>query len=193
MLWERRWKKHLIALSDAYSKDTKRQNVIIEQLAGESNFQKPTDQAQLLPEATLQDIAIAAKTILLLTRDNSIPTQNFANIKQGVKETFLEFVDRLKLALKKQIESIEGHKEVLNKIAMVNANQKCRAILRSLPLDSEPTIEQMVETCTRHTPLKTQWHKLLPRALQMGYQEPSQGLLQKTTSNGFAVGTLVIF
>lgn len=48
----------------------------IEQLAGEGNFQKPTDQAQLLPEATLQYIAIAAKTALLLTPDNSIPTQN---------------------------------------------------------------------------------------------------------------------
>ncbi|KAF4793370.1 hypothetical protein TURU_112075 [Turdus rufiventris] len=37
------WKKHLIALSVAYSKKANRPNFTIEQLTRESNFQKPTD------------------------------------------------------------------------------------------------------------------------------------------------------
>lgn len=85
MLWDRRWKIHLITLSDAYSKDANRPNFTVE-LAGEGNFQKSTDQAQLLSETTLQDLGITVKISLFLTPDNSLPTQNFANIKQGAKE-----------------------------------------------------------------------------------------------------------
>lgn len=96
-------------------------------------------------------LLLRQKTTLLLTPDNSFPTQNFANIKQGVKESFIEFVDRLKLTLEKQIKSAEGRKEVLKIIAMVNTNPECREILKPISLDSEPTIEQMVEACTRHT------------------------------------------
>ncbi|KAF4798803.1 hypothetical protein TURU_060650 [Turdus rufiventris] len=33
---------------------------------------------------------------------------------------------------------------------MSNANEQCKTILRALPLNKEPTIEQMVESCTRH-------------------------------------------
>lgn len=62
-------------------------------MAGEGDLQKPIDQAQQLSEATLHDIATAAKTSLLLTPDNSIPTQSFANTKQGVDEPFIKFVD----------------------------------------------------------------------------------------------------
>lgn len=36
-------------------------------MAGEGDFLKPTDQAQVLLVATLQDIATAAKTSLLIT------------------------------------------------------------------------------------------------------------------------------
>lgn len=150
MLWDRLWKIHLITLSDGYSKDANRPNFTAE-LAGEGNFQKPTDQAQLLPETTLQDTAITAKISLFLTPDTSLPTQNFANIKPGAKDSFIEFVDRLKYTLEKHIESSKGRKEVLNKIAMANANPECKAILRLLPLDSELTTEQMVEACTSHT------------------------------------------
>lgn len=69
----------------------------MDQIVGEGGFQKCTDQAQHLPEAALQDMASAAKTLLLLTPDGSVPTQSFTNIKQGIDETFTKFVDRLKI------------------------------------------------------------------------------------------------
>lgn len=126
----------------------------VEQLVREGEFQKPSDQTNSTPEVALQDIAIAAKTSLLLTPDDSIPTQNFSNIKQGRDESFIKFVDRLKVALEKQTESPEGQKELLSKLAMANANEQCKTILRALPLDMEPTIEQMVEGCTCYTSTK---------------------------------------
>lgn len=150
MLWERHWKKQLKTLSDNYAADADKPNFTLEQLAGEGDLQKPSDQADTLPKATLQDVAIAAKTSLFLTPDDSTPTQYFSTIKQGIDESFIKFVDRIKDALEKQIESTEARKELLCKLAMSNANEKCKTILRALPLDTEPTIEQMLESCTRH-------------------------------------------
>lgn len=95
MLWERHWKKNLKILSDTYSKDTGQPNLTVEQLAGEGELQKPNDQVNTIPEATLQDISIAAKTSLLLTPDDSIPTLHFANIKQGVDESFITVISQL--------------------------------------------------------------------------------------------------
>lgn len=45
----------------------------------------------------------------------------------------------------------EARKEVLTKLAIVNANSEVKAILRALPLDPEPKIAQMVEACVKHT------------------------------------------
>lgn len=58
-----------------------------------------------MPETVLLDIATTDKTSLLLIPDDFVPTQSFTNIKQGVDESFIKFVDHLKMALEKQIES----------------------------------------------------------------------------------------
>ncbi|XP_014114834.1 PREDICTED: endogenous retrovirus group K member 18 Pol protein-like [Pseudopodoces humilis] len=151
MLWERQWKKHLKQLSDVYARDANRPNFTLEQLAGEGDFQKPRDQARDLPEAALQDIANAAKISLFTTPDDKVPTHCFTNIKQGATESFIKYIDKLKVAIEKQIETPQAQKELLVKIAMANANQECRAVLQALPLDPEPTIDQMVEACTKHS------------------------------------------
>lgn len=107
----------------------------------------PQDQAKDLQEAALSDIT-AAKTSLLLTLDDTLPTQSFTNIKQGTSEIFIKFVDRLKVALERQIESPEAKKEVLNKMALAKANE-CKTILRALTFNQEPTINQMDEACAK--------------------------------------------
>lgn len=81
MLWERHWKKKLKTLSDNYFKDANRQNFTVDHLAGEGDLLKPCEQANNLLEETLQDISNAAKTSLLLTLDDSIPTLHFSNMK----------------------------------------------------------------------------------------------------------------
>ncbi|TRZ12793.1 hypothetical protein HGM15179_014317 [Zosterops borbonicus] len=44
MLWERNWKRRLVTLATAYQNDIDRPNLILEQIAGEGNYLKPTDQ-----------------------------------------------------------------------------------------------------------------------------------------------------
>ncbi|KAF2978744.1 hypothetical protein EK904_001860, partial [Melospiza melodia maxima] len=120
-------------------------------MAGEGDFQMPQDQAKDLQEAALIDIATAAKTSQLRTLDDTLPTQSFTNIKQG-----------LKVALERQIESPEAKKEVLNKMALAKANE-CKTILRALTFDPEPTIYQMGEACANFLPMNTLWQMQSPR------------------------------
>lgn len=112
MLSERHCKKQLKTLSDSYSADADRTNFTVEQLAGEGEFQKPADQLETLNKDALQDVALAAKTSLLLIHDESVPTMHFSTIKQGADESFIKLVDRIKDALKKQIESPEARKKL---------------------------------------------------------------------------------
>lgn len=87
MLWERTWKKHLRGLLQTYRGDGTRAHLTSEQLSGEGDFERPQDQAQDLPEAVLKDIKRAAETALLQTPDDTTPTLNFANIRQGIEES----------------------------------------------------------------------------------------------------------
>ncbi|TRZ10275.1 hypothetical protein HGM15179_016834 [Zosterops borbonicus] len=56
----------------------------------------------------------------------------------------------LKAALEKQLESPEARKEMFVKMALLNANSTTKPILRALPLDPGPTIDQMIEACVKH-------------------------------------------
>ncbi|TRZ05649.1 hypothetical protein HGM15179_021458, partial [Zosterops borbonicus] len=63
LLWERNWKKQLATLVTAYANDTNKPNVILEQIAGEGNYLRPTDQFDI-PDSALREIASAVKASL---------------------------------------------------------------------------------------------------------------------------------
>lgn len=136
-------------MATAYQNDPQKPNLIFERIAGEGNYLRPTEQFDI-PDVALREIARAAKVSLLLAPDETVPAQSFTNIKQGVEESFTKFVDRLKAALEKQLESPEARKEMLVKMALLNANSVTKPTLRALPLDLEPTTDQMIEACVKH-------------------------------------------
>lgn len=142
LLWESIWKKQLKALVHNYRNDGSRAHFTVENLSREK-LQPPQEQAQLLPKAVLEDIKNAAQSALFQTPDGTTPIQNFSDIRQD--ETFIKFVDRLKDSIDKQIDSPQARKELLNKLAVSNANPEGKKVIRGLPLDPEPTIQQMVE------------------------------------------------
>ncbi|TRZ14259.1 hypothetical protein HGM15179_012841 [Zosterops borbonicus] len=149
LLWERNWKRQLATLVTAYENDANKPNLIFEQIASEGNYLKAADQFDILDSA-LREIASAAKASLTLVPDETVPVHSFTSIKQGVDESFTKFVDRLKAALEKQLESADARKEMLVKMALLNANSITKPILRALPLDPQPTIDQMIEVCVKH-------------------------------------------
>lgn len=79
-----------------------------------------------IPETALREIAISAKAALLMVPDQTVPEQSFTTITQGIEESFTKFVDRMKAALEKQLESPEARKEMLIKMTMLNANTSTR-------------------------------------------------------------------
>lgn len=138
-----------------------------------------------IPEAALFDITNAAKTSLLLTPDDSIPVQSFTNIKQGVDELFIKFVDCLKDDLEKQSESREAKKEMFIKLAKMNANTDTKTILRSLPLEPEPTIDQMIEVCVKHTSTENTVAQAVYKGIAEGVSGAFAGVAAKENQRCF--------
>lgn len=128
----------------------------LEQLREDGDFDKPQEQAWNLLRAVLEDIENATLNALFQTPDGTTPQQSFSDICQGVDKIFNKFIDRLKDIIDKQVNCPEAREERLHKLAVSNANAKCKNFTRAFPLESEPTIQQMVEarSClptTEHT------------------------------------------
>ncbi|KAF4790644.1 hypothetical protein TURU_138670 [Turdus rufiventris] len=79
MLRERCWKKHLIAISDAYSKDTNRQNFTIEQLTGERLSRKELNNRSSLPEP------MASTAIILAAVSGKLPAEHRTASHDNIK------------------------------------------------------------------------------------------------------------
>lgn len=72
--------------------------------------------------------------------------------KEEPEENFIDFVDRLREAVGKQVEDLKTQKELLRALAKENANMECKRVFKALPPDPKPTIEQMVEACVEVRP-----------------------------------------
>ncbi|KAK4805580.1 hypothetical protein QYF61_009345 [Mycteria americana] len=92
----------------------------IPQLMGEAPVQTPQLQARLNP-AILQQSCQLAYQALLKTPDTGKATQSFVSIKQGIAESFMPFIDKLKEAIEKQVENEAAREVLLMKLAVENA------------------------------------------------------------------------
>lgn len=151
ILWERHWKKQLRDLLPRYRGNQNRAHLTLDHLCREGDYDKPQDQATDIPELVLEDIKRAAKRALLLTPSDSTPTQAFSNIKQGLEESFMQFINRLKDSIKKQTDNKEAQQALLKVMAKTNTNEACKRILSTLPIDPPPTLDSMLEACTKQT------------------------------------------
>lgn len=118
----------------------------IDHLAGEGVHTDPNGQATLLREV-LQNITEAARLAFLKVPDAKTLQQSFINIKQGPQEPYMQFVDKLKQTLERQIDKKQAREIILLKLAIENANRDCKQLLKSLLLEPEPTLLQMIQAC----------------------------------------------
>ncbi|XP_041891866.1 uncharacterized protein LOC121668290 [Corvus kubaryi] len=88
MLWEWIWIWKTRQLLQTYQRDRTRAHLTAEHLSGERDFERPQDQAQIIPEAVLGDIKRAAEAALLQVADDATPTLNFSDIGQGTEESY---------------------------------------------------------------------------------------------------------
>ncbi|KAK4829227.1 hypothetical protein QYF61_002492 [Mycteria americana] len=75
------------------------------------------------------------------------PEQSFTSIQQGLQEPYMQFIDRLRDALDKQIENREAKEALILKLAVENANMDYKKLLQAMPVNS--TLVQMIEACNR--------------------------------------------
>ena len=115
-----------------------------DQLYGSDNFS--TINAQIvLPAATLNVASEAALRAFQKIPISGQPSFSFSSIRQKSTEPFLDFVNRLTEALRKQINNSEASAELLTKLAKENCTSECKRVIQGLGRD--PEIADMLRAC----------------------------------------------
>ncbi|XP_016160405.1 PREDICTED: endogenous retrovirus group K member 9 Gag polyprotein-like [Ficedula albicollis] len=113
-------------------------------LTGQGEFAVRQKQAMLHPDILWQSQQLARDVLKTLPEDGKrIPS--YSRVKQGAKEPYLEFVERLKCVLEKTELHDEERRIFLKILAVENANPACKRILKGLSVAA--TLEEMLEAC----------------------------------------------
>lgn len=149
LLWEQKWKEgcELAALGNM-----ERQpgdplwGAGIPQLVGTEPLLDPRLQARL-NDAILRQSASLALQAMLKLREVGKVEPSFTSIRQQVSEPYMQFIDRLRDALDKQIDNREEKEALMLKLAVENANTDCKKVLQALLVNT--TLVQIIEACNR--------------------------------------------
>nr|XP_041575701.1 uncharacterized protein LOC121470859 [Taeniopygia guttata] len=102
-----------------------------------------------------------------LTRDQAraivatCPSCKSLPLPSETQESFVSFVDRLYKAAESQVPEDGLRQGMVKQIALQNANEACRQAMLSLPLDPEPTLQDMLDVLALTEPLllrDSNWH-----------------------------------
>uniref|UniRef100_A0A8C0EKD6 Retroviral nucleocapsid Gag protein p24 C-terminal domain-containing protein n=1 Tax=Bubo bubo TaxID=30461 RepID=A0A8C0EKD6_BUBBB len=149
-LWESQWREGLQVLLRAFVGHANQAvaALTIEHLTGTGQHTNPVAQARDIPREALEEIRNEAKKAFFKVPDTQKPQKAFTTITQEPREPYMQFIDRLKQALERQIDNVEARDILLLKLAVENANVDCKKLLKSLP-NPNPTLVEMVEACNR--------------------------------------------
>ncbi|KAG8132387.1 hypothetical protein E2320_010241 [Naja naja] len=104
--------------------------IIPDQIYGSGQFTAVDQQKDLPDEA--YPIIILAVFAALSKVEGKEGGKSFATIKQQNGENYGTFIDRLKLAIERQINNPQAQEELLLKLAVENANVDCKRLLTPL-------------------------------------------------------------
>ncbi|XP_068036427.1 endogenous retrovirus group K member 7 Gag polyprotein [Anomalospiza imberbis] len=169
-LWEITWKQLLkealpaLHVDPKTAKDVNGLPITIEHLSGEGQWSLAPVQAATIPVEVLERVKEAAeKAFFTLQLDG--PLEPYSKIKQLPSEPFSKFVERLTRAIEVQVRKENAREEVLEEMALANANEQCRTAILSLPLDPPPTLNDMLLVCSRKVPLMSVAEDTRPKPL----------------------------
>ncbi|TRZ17356.1 hypothetical protein HGM15179_009715 [Zosterops borbonicus] len=166
-LWEASWKSLLrdalpsLLRDPVTAADKKGVKITIDHLCGEGPWVLAPTQASDIPVPTLERVKEAAQRAFF-SMQPLVPLPHYSKIFQGPNEPYLQFVEKLIRAVEFQVRREHAQEAILEEMAFLNANEKCRAAILSLPLDPAPTLQDMILVC---------WHKVP----WMGRPESHQG------------------
>ncbi|RMC22474.1 hypothetical protein DUI87_00788 [Hirundo rustica rustica] len=70
-------------------------------------------------------------------------------------EPFVTFVEQLTRAIELQVKEEGAQEQVLEEMALAYANEQCKAAILSLSIEPAPTVDDMLQVCTRKAPFMT--------------------------------------
>lgn len=79
-------------------------------------------------------------TSFLLLPSKLAPALNYTQIKQNSNEAFVDFTDKLYVAVEKEVEDANSREIIITSLAKANANEACKKVIMSLPFDPPPTL-----------------------------------------------------
>ncbi|XP_037994398.1 uncharacterized protein LOC119701599 [Motacilla alba alba] len=131
----------------AVAQEDPRSGAGVPQLLGLPPINNPQSQARLNPLILAQARDLGIKALMEVGKMSlATPTESFAKIKQGPKEPYEQFIERLKDALDKQIENDNAKKLLMLLLAQSNANEDCRKAIDLLPREN-PSLDEMIQAC----------------------------------------------
>lgn len=148
-LWEAQWRGGLQTLLLTYvgNNNNALATLTLEHLMGTGRYTNPAEQARF-PREALEATREEAKRAFFKVPDSAKPQKAFTTITQEPREPYMQFIDRLKQALERQIDNTDAREILLLKLAVENANADCKKLLKSLP-NQNLTLVEMVEACNR--------------------------------------------
>ncbi|RMB93264.1 hypothetical protein DUI87_30386 [Hirundo rustica rustica] len=115
----------------------------LDHLCGDGEWVAALKQAQEIPLAVLERIKeTALKAFFSIQPDGSF--EPYSKIKQLPSETFVMFLERLTWAIELQVKNEGVQEQVLEEMALTNANEHCKAAIHSLPVEPAPTLDDML-------------------------------------------------
>lgn len=146
----------------------------LDQVLGTGAFRDPQRQAALPVRVLAQAKACALEAFMALPQIGKA-NPPYLKIVQGEAETFLAFVDKVKMAVDAAPNVPKDLKDIMTKeVVIQNANSVCKRLLASLPASA--TMAQMVEACAR-TPIEEEKTKarIHANALAAALRQNMQG------------------
>ncbi|RMC19449.1 hypothetical protein DUI87_04060 [Hirundo rustica rustica] len=116
----------------------------LEHLCSDGEWVSALKQAWEIPLAVLVSIKDAASKALFSIQPDG-PFQPYSKIKQLPSEPFIKFVEPLTRAIELQVKKEGAREEVLEEMALANANKQCKAAILSLPMEPAPTLGDVLQ------------------------------------------------
>lgn len=164
LVWESTWKREIRALlpdlwaNQDTSIDIDGTIITVDHLCGVGDWDSGPKQADNIPQEALKLSTKAAEKAFFKLKPSD-PVINYLCIKQEPFESFVRLIDRLHRAVDLQVPYEGLRRGIITEIAKQNANEACKNVILSLPLDPEPMLQNMLEVCARKVITPTRDHQ----------------------------------
>ncbi|KAL9853895.1 uncharacterized protein GJ701_003456 [Geothlypis trichas] len=157
-IWERGWEKRIVEMLPTIwadpmtATDSEGETISKDHMLGKDRWADGHVAAAEIPFAVLRKTAKAAEAAFLSLRSTAVLTP-FSQIYQYDNEPFTAFVERMRKAIEQQVLEEAARAPLIKELVLTHANNVCKPILLSLPVNPPPTLQDMLEACEIKAPV----------------------------------------